>query len=286
MSDEQRKREAVRRRRLAMAARRDLAASCVSIQTLVYATQPTKQGPVALHLDLYLPPSAGPVPVAIWLHAGGFWTGTRRNRMHAAIAAAFARHGYATLVPDYRLQKPNGLLRLETRRCLPAFFADAEACGEEMQPLFWRHAAMAVLDDMGELFGWLSMHRNELGLAENVLLAGSSAGGITALNTAYLLDHVGFPPAPLSSVAVLSGGFAYPSFAGTATTRILALHNPSDVQVPVSSIRRLAAQRPDTVTLVESEYMVHGALTLVPGEALEAGVDRLVRFDRDATAST
>jgi acetyl esterase/lipase len=203
--------------------------------------------------------------------------------MHAAIAAAFARHGYATLVPDYRLQKPNGLLRQETRRRMPEFFAEAEACGEEMQPLFWRHAAMAVLDDMGAFFDWLATHRERFGLAENALLAGSSAGGITALNAAYLLDRVGFAAPLLSSVAVLSGGFAYPSFAVAQSTRVLAMHNPSDVQVPVSSIRRLAALRPDTVMLIESDTMIHGEVTLGPSESLQMGVERLVRFDRDPT---
>ena len=79
---------------------------------------------------------------------------------------------------------------------------------------------------------------------------------------------------------MLSGGFAYPSFAVGASTRVLALHNSSDLQVPVSSIRRLAALRPDTVTLLESDTMAHGAITLGPGETLEAGVERLVRFDR------
>lgn len=284
MSDLLRQREAIRRRRQALAARRDLQAIGATTETVVYATQPTKRGPLDVQADLYLPQATGPRPVAVWLHAGGFWTGSRRNRMHAAIAAAFARHGYATVVPDYRLQKPNGILRLETRRRLPALFADAEACGEEMQPLFWRHAAMAVLDDMGALFDWLAANRAALRLGETVLLAGSSAGGISALNAAYLLERVGFARPPLSSVAVMSGGFAYPSFAAGAAVRVLALHNPADEQVPVSSIRRLAALRSDTVTLIESGAMAHGALTLDPAETLEDGVARLVRFDRGEAA--
>lgn len=46
MSDLLRQREAIRRRRQALAARRDLQAIGATTETVVYATQPTKRGPL------------------------------------------------------------------------------------------------------------------------------------------------------------------------------------------------------------------------------------------------
>jgi acetyl esterase/lipase len=63
--------------------------------TYTYASPLTKQGPTDLLVDLYLPRNVlGPWPLVTWLHAGGFRTGTRRNRKHGLVADGFARQGY------------------------------------------------------------------------------------------------------------------------------------------------------------------------------------------------
>ena len=63
--------------------------------THAYASPMTKRGPLELLVDFYLPKnSQGPWPLVSWLHAGGFRTGTRRNRKHALVADGFTRQGY------------------------------------------------------------------------------------------------------------------------------------------------------------------------------------------------
>ncbi|MCP4809120.1 MAG: alpha/beta hydrolase [Proteobacteria bacterium] len=59
-------------------------------------------GPRPEHrMDVYLPPGDGPHPVAIYFHGGGFRALSRRT--HWLFGLAFARAGYATFLPDYRL---------------------------------------------------------------------------------------------------------------------------------------------------------------------------------------
>lgn len=65
---------------------------------IAYASRPTGE----LLLDLYYPPATGnPVPVVLWLHGGGWFTGTRE------LAPDLARHaaatGCAVASIDYRL---------------------------------------------------------------------------------------------------------------------------------------------------------------------------------------
>ena len=53
-------------------------------------------------LDIYLPPpSAGPRPVLIFLHGGGFVRGDKSER--SRVGQLFASHGFVTVLPNYRL---------------------------------------------------------------------------------------------------------------------------------------------------------------------------------------
>lgn len=283
-------RAALVRKRAALRARRALAAELAAhegaftFETLSYAVQPTKQGPVTLMADLYRPVEGADWPVVVWLHSGGFWTGTRRNRTHRLLAAHFVRQGYAVVVPDYRLQKPNGLLSLPIRRLSRALFAESERTADPMQPLFRRHAALAVVDDCAALAGWLLEKGPSLGLGLDggIVWGGSSAGGISALNALFLLPHLGVPVPRVSSALVTSGGFAYGDFARPGLAPVLALHNPADVQVPVASIRALKDRLGQGMTLLESDSLAHGGLALMPDEDAAASVGRLVAFDRAA----
>lgn len=56
-----------------------------------------------LHLDLHVPPGEGPFPVLLWIHGGGWLTGSREwtvdDRFHERMVA----RGYAVADVDYRL---------------------------------------------------------------------------------------------------------------------------------------------------------------------------------------
>lgn len=58
-------------------------------------------------LDVFLPekPAAGPMPVAIFVHGGGFLRGDKADRDN--VGTFFARNGVVGLVPSYRLAPKN-----------------------------------------------------------------------------------------------------------------------------------------------------------------------------------
>lgn len=249
--------------------------------TIPYATHPTRRGEAALCADLYLPPDRDrPADLVTWLHSGGFRTGSRRHRNHARIAAEFARHGIAAAFIDYRLARPPAVLRRRTAAALASLVAEAEAAGEEMHPTFYGPRALAVVEDCCAFLAHAATLADRFGLSGRMLLAGSSAGAISALNTLYLPATLGLDRPPVATVLAFSGGFAYPSRVKATGARILALHSPGDTRVPVSSIRRLAAHTPDPMLLVEAEAQRHGEPTLHPAEPLAEAVARLVAFDR------
>lgn len=255
--------------------------------TIPYATHPTRRGEAALYADLCLPPDRDrPADLLTWLHSGGFRTGSRQHRNHARIAAEFARHGYATAFIDYRLARPPAVLRRRTAAALGPLVAEAEAAGEEMHPTFYGPRALAVVEDCCAFLSLAATRGADLGLSGRMLLAGSSAGAISALNTLYLPAVLGLDRPPVATVLAFSGGFAYPSRLAATGARILALHAPGDARVPVTSIRRLAARTPDPMLLIEAEAQRHGEPTLHPGEPLAEAVARLVAFDRAAEPLT
>lgn len=247
-------------------------------QTLTYAEQPTRKGPRALQADIFLPPGTEPAPLIVWMHSGGFRSGSREHPIHARIAAAFASHGYAMAFIDYRLARPPATLQPQVETALPDLIAEAEANGEEMHETFYGSRPMGVVEDCCAFLGVARACAADWRLSGRFLLGGSSAGAISALNTLYLPRRLGLQRPDISTVFAFSGGFAYAQPAATGA-RILAVHNPTDDRVPVSSIRRFAAISHDPCLLIESDTQDHGALTLDPAEPLIAAVSRCVAFD-------
>ena len=70
-----------------------------------YVSEPVGYRP--LHLDLHVPPGDGPFPVVLWIHGGGWMSGSRV--MLPASVAPYGFHerlvgrGYAVADVDYRL---------------------------------------------------------------------------------------------------------------------------------------------------------------------------------------
>ncbi|MBX5443302.1 MAG: alpha/beta hydrolase, partial [Solirubrobacteraceae bacterium] len=118
-----------------------------TIPDLVYA----HAGETPLALDLHLPAdAAGPVPVALYLHGGGWTVGARTDRVAERIAPV-VRDGVAVASASYRLT-PTGAT-------FPAQLHDVQAA-----------------------IRWLRAHAAELGLrGERVGAWGASAGAHLAL---------------------------------------------------------------------------------------------------------
>lgn len=250
--------------------------------TLTYADHQTRKAPRALQADIYLPDGAGRFPLIAWMHSGGFRTGSREHPVHARIAGEFARHGYAMAFLDYRLARPPAILQPPTAALVDTLVAEAAGAGETMHETFLGARPLAVVEDCCAFLAFALDRADDLSLSGRVLLGGSSAGAISALNTLYLPPHLGLARPAIATVFAFSGGFGYPPRLASSGARILAVHNPQDERVPIASIRRLARQCPDPCLLIESATQDHGGLTLGPEEPLSAAVARCVAFDQAA----
>jgi hypothetical protein len=250
--------------------------------SVTYATSPTMRGDRTLMADVTLP-DEGASDLIVWMHSGGFRTGSRNHRSHQVIARHFAQHGIATAVIDYRLARPPAVLTPGTQAMLPALQADAKAAGIDLPESFWGARPLAVVEDACSFLGFAAAHQTAWNLSGRFILGGSSAGAISALNTLWLPRFLGLSRPPITTVLAYSGGFAYPSFRHVTGARIYALHNPADTRVPISSIRRLAATRTvgdDPVTLVEDARSTHGDFRITPEEPVADAIARAAAFHR------
>ncbi len=147
-------------------------------EDLRYGTAPDVAGrPVALLLDLFLPPPAADPsgrPTVILVHGGGFAAGSRTQ--HADDAMAWARRGFVVATIDYRIDPDAG--------------ASVSA---------HRAASYAATDDGMEAVRWLRARAGSLGIdPDRIAALGASAGGEIALGMALLEDPT--PDGPLEDV--------------------------------------------------------------------------------------
>lgn len=124
---------------------------------------------VTLRLDMYQP--SGDVvterPVIVWVHGGSFKGGSKTSAEIVDEATTFAKKGYVTVSINYRLH-PTGCTVIDVY-CVTAI----------QQAKYDAQAAVR----------WLRANAATYGLdTERIAMGGSSAGAITALNTAYADD--------------------------------------------------------------------------------------------------
>jgi acetyl esterase/lipase len=121
-------------------------------RNIVYATRPTGD----LHLDLYLPATAAPHPVVIWIHGGGWKFG---DKGWLFFLRKLTRQGFAIASIQYRLS------------------------GTAKYP--------AAIVDCTDALHWLEENGTRLGLdPRHIFLSGASAGGHLA---AYVALEAGYP---------------------------------------------------------------------------------------------
>ncbi|WP_158970751.1 alpha/beta hydrolase [Chachezhania sediminis] len=251
------------------------------IETFEYHQAPTERGPLPLEVDLFRTGAPQPRGTVVWLHSGGFRSGSRKSPKHAGIAAELNSQGYDALFPSYRLGRDKPVCGIKWRR-IHRMDAEVAALGEGLTVHFTRRLAMAAVEDTVALLYWLRDRPDLHGIAGPVCLCGSSAGGITALNVLYASDLAQVRrPDNISSVFVASGAFAYATSRVTGEVPVLALHNPADTRVPIAPIRRLAAHDPARIRLIETT-IEHGGIRAHPAEPLAEAVARILHHDRTA----
>ena len=102
-----------------------------------YATQKTADGRKDLQVKFFHPAEAdGPLPLLVWVHAGGFRTGDIESNGHTRIARNFAKHGYACAFVEYRLRASAEDLDAKTQALLPDLIKDAQTHSANVNPDF------------------------------------------------------------------------------------------------------------------------------------------------------
>ncbi|MGI5183164.1 alpha/beta hydrolase fold domain-containing protein [Dactylosporangium sp. CA-152071] len=141
-----------------------------------------------LHLDLHVPPGDGPFPVVLWIHGGGWMTGSRVWTVDQRFHERMVARGYAVADVDYRLA-------LEAT--YPAQQADVEAAVRWLR----HHAATLRLDParfavLGESAG-----------GQIAAVAALTGTGDTAIQAVILW----YAPADLSTVPRQDDPFMFPA---------------------------------------------------------------------------
>jgi len=231
-----------------------------------------------LHLDLHVPAGDGPFPVVLWIHGGGWMSGSRvwtvDDRFHERLVA----RGYAVADVDYRLA-------LEAT--YPAQQADIDAA------IRWlRHHAAALRIDPGRFAALGESAGGQL-----AAIAGLAGAGDTAIQAVILwygpadLANRPNPDDPFTNLALLLGG---PLSERTGLARLASpthhihpdgppfqlVHGTADEIVPfaeaVGFAEALRAQgvRCDVLPVEGAGHVFAGASVEV-GALTEAGADFL-----------
>jgi acetyl esterase/lipase len=190
---------------------------------LTYGSAPDLQGtPVALKLDLYQPSgdTASRRPAIVWVHGGGFAVGSKRSGRN--FATSFARRGYVVVSIDYRLLVPPG-------------------CGGQLDPRpECEAAALAAQHDAQAAVRWLRANAATYRIdPTRVVMAGSSAGAITSLLTAWRSEDPGDSGNPglsseIAAAVSVSGGTPTNEFIGKGDAPAIFFHGTQDRTVAYS----------------------------------------------------
>ncbi|MCG6188876.1 alpha/beta hydrolase [Maribellus maritimus] len=166
----------------------------VSVQTLTYASKDGEN----LDLDIYLPEYDAETQRAtiIYVHGGGFRVGQRDSEDIQKFCSELAKYGYVTASISYRL----------TRKDKEGGFG-CECPAEEKINTFY-----AAVEDLQDATFFLIQNRLEFGIdPQKIIIAGSSAGAETVLNTAYQPPYCyGLDSGPVSYAGVIGMAGAIP----------------------------------------------------------------------------
>jgi acetyl esterase/lipase len=221
-------------------------ASITKDVTYAMATDLLSGTDIALKLDVYQPSGdeAATRPAIIWVHGGGFSSGTKEQL--AVIAGEYAQRGYVTFSINYRLDPRNRCQDVQNGRIPdPAELAKQKARCEA--------ALLAAQHDAQAAVRWVrskaKTYRVDPG---KIAIGGFSAGAVTALHVAYRSDDpgdVGGQDGTDSSVQAalaVSGCDYYGDSIGPGDAPVDLVHARFDPLVPFScaqstALRALAA---------------------------------------------
>jgi acetyl esterase/lipase len=194
----------------------------VSVETLTYTTKDSEN----LELDIYLPQADSEEKRAtiIYVHGGGFSGGQRDQKSIVDFCTRLANHGYVVASMSYRL----------TRKGKPEGFGCDCPANEKLNTFY------AAVEDVQDATFFLIENRHQFGInPQKIILAGSSAGAETVLNTAYQPPFCyGLDSGPVSFAGVISMAGAVPDTTAIydqSAVPSLLFHGTDDPLVPYAT---------------------------------------------------
>jgi len=216
----------------------------ISVETHTYASKDGEN----LDLDIYTSEfdSETDRAVILYIHGGGFRGGERNSEKIQEFCTNLAGYGYVVVSMSYRL----------TRKDKETGF------GCDCPELEKRSTFQAAVEDVQDATYYLIENRDLIGFnPQKIILAGSSAGAETALNTAYQPPYCyGLDSGPVSYAGVISMAGAIPDttniFEDSAIPSLL-FHGTDDNLVPYGTAPHHYCNESDPGYLI-----LHGAHTI------------------------
>lgn len=209
----------------------------VAVETLTYATKEGEN----LDMDIYLPQADAELERAtlIFVHGGGFAGGQRNQENIVGFCTQMANHGYVVASISYRLthkEKPEG------------FGCDCPA-NDKLNTFY------AAVEDIQDATFFLIENRHQFAInPQKIILAGSSAGAESVLNTAYQPPYCyGLDSGPVSFAGVISMSGAIPDTTvlyDESAVPSLLFHGSNDRLIPYASASHHYCKKEDTGYLI------------------------------------
>jgi len=220
---------------------------------VLFASKPVSAplSSVDLYLELFEPTGANVPenrPAVLLIHGGGFTTGSRFAFQLIEACTQLARRGYSCVSIDYRLAGDDPIIAPD--------FTPIEYIGM-ISGLAYPTALAAAVEDGWAAYEWIQTNAQSLGIdPERIAIGGKSAGAITALYMAYVLDEIGVaPPNAFKSVFNMWGtlGAIEYSLIDGNNAPIFITHGENDSVIPVASAYAIEAQ----ANYVGLPYAIH-----------------------------
>jgi acetyl esterase/lipase len=214
------------------------------VETFTYAFKDGKP----LNMDVYFPAfdNQQQRPLIIYVHGGGFSGGSRNDPGIQEFCKKLACYGYVVSSISYRLTR-------EGKES--GFGCDCPAVDKQ-------NTFSEAVEDLQDATFFMIQQRNKMGIdPQKIILAGSSAGAETALNTAYQPPYCyNLDSGPVSYAGVISMAGAIPDtsriFKESAVPSLL-FHGTCDNMVPYATAPHRYCKKGEPGYLI-----LHGSYTI------------------------
>lgn len=213
-------------------------------ETYTYAKKEGEE----LDLDLYLPDfdSEEKRPLLVFVHGGGFSSGSRDRKSIVDFCEQFAQLGYAVASMSYRL----------TRKDKPGGFGCQCSANDKLNTF------QCAIEDIQDAIYFLIENRHQFAIdPQTIILSGSSAGAEAVLNTAYKPPYCyGLDSGPVSYAGVIGIAGAIPDTTALydeSAVPSFFIHGTDDPLVPYSTAPHHYCEKEDAGYL-----LLHGSHTI------------------------